>query len=127
MYVKNDDESESLVNFTVDDDEVVIHRVARSFVLRRGKFVACIQNRSFDGGGQRLDTRNTGAGRRAGHQRGQESMTTEHIEPGFGGRVAESSSLGRAAPRCPGNATSRPSISSAPCKIGSTICSRSSS
>jgi type IV secretion system protein VirB9 len=56
MYVKNDDDSESLVNFTVDNDEVVIHRVARSFVLRRGKLVACIQNRSFDGGGQRLDT-----------------------------------------------------------------------
>jgi type IV secretion system protein VirB9 len=56
MYVKNDDESESLVNFTVDNDAVVIHRVARSFVLRRGKLVACIQNRSFDGGGQRLDT-----------------------------------------------------------------------
>jgi type IV secretion system protein VirB9 len=56
MYVKNDDESESLVNFTVDNDEVVIHRVARSFVLRRGKLVACIQNRSFDGGGQRLES-----------------------------------------------------------------------
>ena len=56
MYVKNDDESESLVNFTVDNDEVVIHRVARSFVLRRGKLVACVQNRSFDGGGQRLQT-----------------------------------------------------------------------
>jgi type IV secretion system protein VirB9 len=56
MYVKNDDESESLVNFTVDHDEVVIHRVARSFVLRRGKLVACVQNRSFDGGGQRLET-----------------------------------------------------------------------
>jgi type IV secretion system protein VirB9 len=54
MYVKNDDDSESLVNFTVDNDEVVIHRVARSFVLRRGKLVACIQNRSFDGGGERL-------------------------------------------------------------------------
>jgi len=39
-----------LVNFTVDNDEAVIHRVARSFVLRRGKLVACIQNRSFDGG-----------------------------------------------------------------------------
>jgi type IV secretion system protein VirB9 len=56
MYVKNDDDSESLVNFTVDNDEVVIHRVARSFVLRRGKLVACIQNRSFDGGGERLNT-----------------------------------------------------------------------
>lgn len=56
MYVKNDDESESLVNFTVENDEVVIHRVARSFVLRRGQLVACIQNRAFDGGGQRLDS-----------------------------------------------------------------------
>ena len=56
LYVKNDDASESLVNFTVDHDEVVIHRVARSFVLRRGQLVACIQNRSFDGGGERLDS-----------------------------------------------------------------------
>jgi type IV secretion system protein VirB9 len=56
MYVKNDDDTESLLNFTVDNDEVIIHRVARSFVLRRGKLVACLQNRSFDGGGQRLDT-----------------------------------------------------------------------
>ena len=54
MYVKNDDASESLVNFTVEDDEVVIHRVARGFVLRRGKLVACLQNRAFDGGGERL-------------------------------------------------------------------------
>jgi type IV secretion system protein VirB9 len=54
MYVKNDDESESLVNFTVDNDEVIIHRVARGFVLRRGKLVACVQNRAFDGGGERL-------------------------------------------------------------------------
>ena len=54
LYVKNDDASESLVNFTVEEDEVVIHRVARGFVLRRGKLVACLQNRSFDGGGERL-------------------------------------------------------------------------
>src|SRR5260370_1633200 len=32
MYVKNDDDSESLVNFTVDNDEVAIHCVARRFV-----------------------------------------------------------------------------------------------
>lgn len=54
MYVKNDDGSESLVNFTVDRDELVIHRVARAFVLRRGRLVACVQNRAFDGGGERL-------------------------------------------------------------------------
>jgi type IV secretion system protein VirB9 len=56
LYVKNDDDSESLVNFTVDHDEVVIHRVARRFVLRRGQLVACLQNRSFGGGGERLDS-----------------------------------------------------------------------
>ena len=56
LYVKNDDDTESLVNFTVEHNEVVIHRVARGFVLRRGKLVACLQNRSFDGGGQRLDS-----------------------------------------------------------------------
>ena len=56
MYVKNDDDSESLLNFTVDKDEVVIHRVARRFMLRRGQLVACIENRSFDGGGARLQS-----------------------------------------------------------------------
>ncbi|HEY0747371.1 MAG TPA: TrbG/VirB9 family P-type conjugative transfer protein [Steroidobacteraceae bacterium] len=56
MYVKNDDDTESLVNFTVENDEVVIHRIARGFVLRRGKLVACLQNRAFDGGGERLQS-----------------------------------------------------------------------
>jgi len=56
LYVKNDDESESLVNFTVENDEVIVHRVARSFILRRGKLVSCLQNRAFDGGGERLNS-----------------------------------------------------------------------
>jgi type IV secretion system protein VirB9 len=54
LYVKNDDDSESVVNFTVENDQVVIHRVAHRLVLRRGKLVACLENRSFDGGGERL-------------------------------------------------------------------------
>lgn len=54
MYVKNDDDSESLLNFTVEGEDVVIHRVSHRFVLRRGRLVACIENRSFDGGGERL-------------------------------------------------------------------------
>jgi type IV secretion system protein VirB9 len=53
MFVQNDDGSESLLNFNVDDDEVVIHRVARRLVLRRGKLVGCIVNQSFAGGGAR--------------------------------------------------------------------------
>lgn len=56
MFVKNDDDSESVINFTVEADEVVIHRVARRWVLRRGQLVGCIENRAFDGGGERLGT-----------------------------------------------------------------------
>lgn len=53
MFVRNDDGSESLLNFNIEDDEVVIHRVARQFVLRRGKLVGCVVNQSFAGGGAR--------------------------------------------------------------------------
>ena len=56
IYVKNDDDSESVVNFSVEKDEVVIHRVVRRLVLRRGQLVACLENRSFDGGGAYLET-----------------------------------------------------------------------
>lgn len=56
LFVKNDDGSESLLNFNIENDEVVIHRVSREFVIRRGKLVGCIQNRSFDGGGTRLES-----------------------------------------------------------------------
>ncbi|MEJ8851870.1 TrbG/VirB9 family P-type conjugative transfer protein [Variovorax rhizosphaerae] len=53
MFVQNDDGTESLLNFNVEDDEVVIHRVARRFVLRRGKLVGCVLNQSYAGGGAR--------------------------------------------------------------------------
>ncbi|SOE06346.1 type IV secretion system protein VirB9 [Variovorax sp. YR752] len=53
MFIQNDDGSESLLNFNIEEDEVVIHRVARRFVLRRGKLVGCVVNRSFAGGGAR--------------------------------------------------------------------------
>lgn len=51
MFVRNDDGSESLLNFNVEAGEVVIQRVARRFVLRRGGLVGCVVNRSFAGGG----------------------------------------------------------------------------
>lgn len=56
IFLRNDDESESLLNFTVQGDEIVIHRVARRFVVRRGRLVGCIVNHSFDGGGARLES-----------------------------------------------------------------------
>lgn len=54
IFVRNDDGSESLLNFNVAGEDVVVHRVARQLVLRRGQLVGCVVNRAFDGGGQRL-------------------------------------------------------------------------
>jgi type IV secretion system protein VirB9 len=56
IFLKNDDRSESLVNVHLQGEEVVIHRVAREFVLRRGALAGCIVNKGWDGGGRRLDS-----------------------------------------------------------------------
>jgi|HubBroStandDraft_6_1064221.scaffolds.fasta_scaffold15631_6 type IV secretion system protein VirB9 len=56
LFVSNDDASESLLNFSVEQDEVVIHRVARRFIVRRGALVGCIFNRGFSGTGDSLTT-----------------------------------------------------------------------
>lgn len=56
IFVNNDDGSESLLNFNMDEGDVVIHRVASRFVLRRGKLTGCIVNKHFAGGGERLES-----------------------------------------------------------------------
>jgi type IV secretion system protein VirB9 len=56
LFVRNEDGSESLLNFNVEGDEVIIHRVARQFVVRRGALVGCIVNRGFSGVGDALST-----------------------------------------------------------------------
>lgn len=56
VFVRNDDGTESLVNFTVESDELVVHRVARRFVVRRGALRGCIVNEDFTGGGERLSS-----------------------------------------------------------------------
>jgi type IV secretion system protein VirB9 len=56
IFVSNDDGSESLVNFTVDAGELVIHRVSRTYIVRRGRLAGCIVNKGFTGGGERLDS-----------------------------------------------------------------------
>lgn len=56
IFVENADGSESLVNFSMDEGDVVIQRVAHRFVLRRGALTGCIVNRDFTGGGERLPT-----------------------------------------------------------------------
>jgi type IV secretion system protein VirB9 len=56
IFVRNDDGSESLLNFSIDDGDVVIHRVAARFILRRGKLTGCVVNKGFAGGGDRLES-----------------------------------------------------------------------
>jgi type IV secretion system protein VirB9 len=56
IFVRGDDGAESLLNFSMDDGDVIIHRVARQFILRRGKLTGCVVNKGYVGGGIRLDS-----------------------------------------------------------------------
>jgi type IV secretion system protein VirB9 len=56
IFVRNEDGSESLLNFSMEAGDVVIHRVAPKFVVRRGRLTGCIVNQGFAGAGLRLDT-----------------------------------------------------------------------
>ena len=56
IFVRNDDGTESLLNFSMQDGDVILHRVARQFVLRRGRLTGCIVNKGFSGGGERLES-----------------------------------------------------------------------
>lgn len=56
VFLRNEDGSESLINFTVSGSDITVHRVARQFVLRRGRLTGCVVNKSFTGSGDRLET-----------------------------------------------------------------------
>jgi type IV secretion system protein VirB9 len=47
LFLKNEDGSESLLNFHIDHDEVVVHRVVRRLILRRGALTGCVVNRAY--------------------------------------------------------------------------------
>lgn len=51
VFALSEDGQESLVNYSVDGPDLVVHRVAARFVLRRGKLVGCVWNRGFAGSG----------------------------------------------------------------------------
>jgi type IV secretion system protein VirB9 len=51
IFVRNADNTESLVNFHAEGTTAVVHRVARGFVLRRGALVGCVENRGYAGSG----------------------------------------------------------------------------
>jgi type IV secretion system protein VirB9 len=54
IFVRNDDGTESLLNFNIESGEVIIHRVARRLILRRGALTGCIVNKGYSGSGERL-------------------------------------------------------------------------
>jgi len=56
VFVRGEDDTESLLNFSVDDGDIVIHRVAREFIVRRGRLTGCIVNKGFVGAGERLES-----------------------------------------------------------------------
>ncbi len=62
IYIVNPDGSESLVNTHIDPenpDTIVVHKVARQLVMRKGNSVACIFNESYDPEGVTNDTGTT--------------------------------------------------------------------
>lgn len=56
IFVRNEDGSESLLNFSIDEGDMVIHRLAPKFVLRRGRLTGCIVNKGFAGAGASLES-----------------------------------------------------------------------
>ncbi len=65
VYVVNPDGSESLVNTHIDPekpDTIVVHKVARQLVMRKGTSVACIFNKTYDPQGVTNETGTTTPG-----------------------------------------------------------------
>lgn len=56
IFVRNDDGTESLLNYSMDGGDVVIHRIAPRFILRRGRTTGCIVNKGYAGAGLRLES-----------------------------------------------------------------------
>jgi len=62
IFVQNDDGSESLLNFSMDAGDVIIHRVVRQLIIRRGRLTGKIINKSFTGAGERLESGTVSSG-----------------------------------------------------------------
>ena len=56
LFIHKDDGSESLLNFSADAGELVVHRIARQLTVRRGRLHGCILNRGYVGSGERLES-----------------------------------------------------------------------
>lgn len=56
IFVRSEDGAESLLNFSMEAGDVVIHRLAPRLILRRGRLTGCVVNAAFAGVGLRLET-----------------------------------------------------------------------
>jgi type IV secretion system protein VirB9 len=56
IFLSNADGTESLLNFSVENGDVLVQRVAAKFVVRRGKLTGCVVNKAYTGGGERLQS-----------------------------------------------------------------------
>lgn len=54
IFVLNEDGTEALLNFSMDEGDVILHRVARRLILRRGHLTGCVVNKAYVGVGERL-------------------------------------------------------------------------
>ncbi len=72
VFVRNEDGTESLLNFSMDAGDMVIHRVAPRFTLRRGALTACVVNKGYRGSGERLPSGTVSAGVEREHRGGEQ-------------------------------------------------------
>jgi type IV secretion system protein VirB9 len=56
IFVRNEDGSESLLNYSMHGDQIVVQRLARQLVLRRGNLHGCVVNKGYAGSGERLSS-----------------------------------------------------------------------
>jgi type IV secretion system protein VirB9 len=59
VYAVDNEGNESLINTNVEGNEIVVQRLVRKLILRKGKAVACVVNKSFDLNGGRDNTTGT--------------------------------------------------------------------
>ena len=60
VFKVNSDGSEAAVNSHVEADTLIVHETAKNFVLRQGKAVLGVENRSYDSVGTFNQTGSTG-------------------------------------------------------------------
>ncbi len=59
IFIENEDGTESLVNRHVEGDTIVVHKVSRKLILRKGNQVACLVNKSYGLAGRGTPTGST--------------------------------------------------------------------